>query len=99
MRIFIIAIAIAILGPCATTARAADDGSPLVVTLPESADHYLTYLFMFKKNNVPISMSPQQFCTKMDFGEAAFGIQPDEIKDNKIVAGNLDWVICRFKHK
>ena len=92
-------VAIAIFGMFATAAQAAaDDSSLVVVEFPDTATNLHVRLFVFKKNN--ISLSPQEFCSKMDYGDAVLGDPPDEIgKDNKVGPGKLEWVICRFNGK
>ncbi len=90
---------IAIIGFSTAAVRAADDSSPLVSTLPESARHLKSYLFMLKKNNISLRMSPEEFCRMMDYGTPVLFERPEEIKDDKIVPGKLEWVICRFGEK
>ncbi|MHB8267980.1 hypothetical protein [Bradyrhizobium sp.] len=98
MRTFLVALAI--FGTFATAVRAADDGSPLVGKFPDTAGNLSVYLFKLKDNHISLAMSAQEFCTKMDYGEALLFNRPDEIgKDNKVGPGKLDWVICRFKGK
>ena len=101
MRTFVAAIAM--LAMLATAVRAADDSppaSPLVGKLPDTASNLHVYLFTLKKNNMSVPTSAQEFCSKMDYGEAVLFERPDEIgKDNKVGPGKLDWVICRFKGK
>jgi hypothetical protein len=93
-----LAVALAIFGMFATAVQAADDGSP--VQYPDTAGNLHVYLFALKKGNISLAMSAQEFCTKMDYGEAVLFDRPDEIgKDNKAGPGKLDWVICRFKRK
>jgi hypothetical protein len=98
MRIFV-----AVLGICgmfATAVQAADGGSPVVGQLPDTASNLHAYLFTLKQNKILLPMGAQDFCTKMDYGEAVLSSRPDEIgKDNKVGPGALDWVICRFKGK
>lgn len=74
MRSFVIASAV--LAMFATAARAADDGpaaSPVAGKLPDTASTLSVYLFMLKKNNISLPMDPQEFCRKMDYGEAVLG--------------------------
>ena len=98
MRIFIVALAIS--GVLATAVQAADDSSSVAVEFPDTASSFHVYLFTLKKNKISLPMSPQEFCSKMDYGEAVSGERPGEIgKDNKVDPGALDWVICRFKTK
>jgi hypothetical protein len=102
MRSFVVALAI--LGMFATVVKAADDdssSSPVAGKLPDTSDNLSVYLFTLKKNDLSLKMSPQDFCTKMKYGEAVLGHQPDEIgEDGKAVSpGKLDWVICRYKAK
>jgi len=98
MRHFIAALAL--VGMSATAALAADDSAPVVGKLPDTAGNLSVYLFTLKKNNISLSMSPQEFCSKMDYGEAVLGNRPNEVgEDSKVVPGKLDWVICRFKGK
>jgi len=97
MRTFIVALAI--FGMFATAVQAADD-SPIVGKFPDTASQLSVVLFTLKKNNISLSMSPQEFCSKMDYGEAVLGRRPDEVgDDNKVGPGKLEWVICRFKGK
>jgi hypothetical protein len=98
MRFFIAALAI--FGLLATAVQAADDSSPIAGEFPDTASNLHVYLFTLKKNKISLPMSPQEFCTKMDYGEAVLGDRPDEIgKDNKVGPGALDWVICCYKGK
>jgi hypothetical protein len=67
MRTFVVAIAI--FGMFATAVRAADDSSPVVGQFPDTATNLHVYLFTLKKNNISLRMSPQEFCSKMDYGD------------------------------
>jgi hypothetical protein len=98
MRTFLVAIAI--LGMFASAARAAGDTLPLLVTLPDTEENLKVYLFNLKDNKILLSMTPQEFCHTMHYGEAVLGWQPTEPgKDDKGTPGKLNWVICRFKGK
>ena len=98
MRAFIIAIAIS--GMFATAVQAADDTSPVVGKFPDTASQLSVYLFKLKDNDISLEMSPQEFCSKLDYGEAMLSHRSYEVgEDKKIVPGELDWVICRFKGK
>jgi hypothetical protein len=89
----------AMVGFFAATAEAADDASPIVGQFPNTVGNMQQVLFTLKKNNISKSMSAEEFCRKLDYGEAVLWDRPDEIKNNAIVPGNLNWVICRFKNK
>jgi hypothetical protein len=98
MRIFIVAMAIC--GMFATAVQAADGVPPIVQQLPDTAANFHVYLFTLKQNKISLSMTAQEFCTRMDYGEAVLGDRPDEIgKDSKASPGKLEWVICKFKGK
>jgi hypothetical protein len=75
------------------------DGSSIAGQLPDTTDNLQTYLFQLKKNGISLKMKPQDFCSKMGYGNAVLGDQPDEIDDHKVAPGPLDWVICQFPHK
>ncbi len=93
-------IAAAILGLFATTVRAADDTSAIVGTFPDTEDNLKVVLFTLKENKIPLSISPQEFCAKMHYGEAVYGERAKDIgKDDKVSPGDLVWVICRYKGK
>jgi hypothetical protein len=99
MRTFVAAIAM--LAMLATAVCAADDSppaSPLVGKFPDTLNDCHVYLFMLKKNNITVKDGPHEFCKKMDYGDAAFWHQPNEIgpDEKSVTRGNLDWVICRF---
>jgi hypothetical protein len=97
MRTFVVALAT--LAMSATAVRAADD-SPVVGKFPDTKKSCHVYLFTLKKNNISLSMSAQEFCTKMDYGEAVLFSRPEEVgDDHKAVPGKLDWVICQFAEK
>jgi hypothetical protein len=103
MRAFVIAVAI--FGLSATAVQAADDDtSPVVGQFPDTANNYHVYLFTLKKNDISLQMNPQEFCEKMDYGDAVFpkkGRANDETDRDSgdKTAGDLEWVICRFKAK
>jgi hypothetical protein len=98
MRIFIMALAIT--GMLATAVQAADDTSPVVGKFPDTASNLSVYLFKLKDNDISLEMSPQEFCSKMDYGEAILSQRSYQTgEDKKVVPGGLDWVICRFKGK
>lgn len=93
-------IAIVLLVVCfATTASAADSASPIVGQFPTTMGNMQQVLFTLKKNELSLSMSAEEFCRKLDYGEAVLWDRPNEIKDHTIVPGNLNWVICRFKNR
>ena len=93
-------VAVLVLAGSIVAAGAADDASPVVGSLPDTAGNLKVYLFNLKKNGIALDMSPDEFCKKMDYGDAVFGDRPDEIdKDNKVGPGKLNWVICRYKGK
>jgi hypothetical protein len=96
MRTFVVTIAL--LGLFAAEVRAADDDmSPVIGRFPDTANNQHVYLFMLKKNDISLKISPHDFCTKMGYGEAVYGEQPKELgDDDKPAAGKLEWVICRF---
>jgi hypothetical protein len=89
----------AILWITMASVQAGDDGGPVVATFPETAEHFHVYLFKLKDNKIELNMSPETFCKQMDYGAPVFSDRSDEIKDNKVVPGKLNWVICRFKGK
>jgi hypothetical protein len=79
-------------------AQAADKPSSSIVgTLPGTEHNLQVVLFTLKDSKISLSVSPQDFCGKLDYGEAVFWDRPDEIKDHAVVPGNLNWVICKFK--
>lgn len=86
------------VGFFAATAEAADNASPIVGSFPNTAGNMQQVLFTLK-NEIPLSMSAQEFCRKLDYGEAVLWDRSNERKDQTIVPGNLNWVICRFKNK
>jgi hypothetical protein len=82
------------------TAEAADNTSPIVGPFPNTEGNMQQVLFTLKKNEISLPMNPQDFCKKLDYGEAVLWDRPDEIKDHTTIGpGNLNWVICRFKNK
>ncbi len=98
MRAFVVAIMI--LGMFSSAVHAADDTSPIVGAFPDTEDHLHVSLFTLKENKISLQISPQDFCTKMHYGEAVYGERAKEIgKDDKVSLGDLVWVICRFKDK
>jgi hypothetical protein len=91
---------VAIVGVFAATAEAADNTSPIVGQFPNTADNKQQVLFMLKQNEISLSMSAEEFCRKLDYGEAVLSDRPDEVKDHTtVVPGKLNWVICRFRNK
>ena len=104
MRAFVVAVAI--FGLLATAVQAADDDkSPVVGQFPDTASNYHVYLFTLTDNRISLEMKPQEFCNKMDYGDAVFPndgqASGEETGKNgaKIKAGALQRVICRFKSK
>ena len=99
MRGFLVTIASA--GLFATAVQAADS-SPVAGQLPDTPDHYHVYLFSLKKNGYSIKIRPADFCQHMQYGKAIFSHQDDDVMsvtDQKLIMGDLDWVICRFTEK
>ena len=93
-------IATAVLGLFVTAVHAADDTSAIVGTFPDTEDNLKVVLFTLKENKISLSMSPQEFCVKMHYGDAVYGERAkDAGKDDKVTLGDLVWVICRFKGK
>jgi hypothetical protein len=98
MRSFLVAFALSAM--FATAVQAADNTSPIVGQFPDTASNLHVYLFTLKENDLSLSMGAQEFCSKMDYGEAVFWHRPDEVgEDHKVAPGKLEWVICRFKGK
>jgi hypothetical protein len=100
MRTFVVALVIFGMFATAVQAaddKAADDTSAVVGQFPDTVSNLHVYLFKLLKNNISLSMSPQEFCSKMDYGKAV--LSEETGKDNKAGPGKLDWVICRFKAK
>jgi hypothetical protein len=91
--------AMATIGLFATGAQAADNASPIAGQFPATEDSMQVYLFMLKKNDISIDQTPQDFCGMLGYGKAVFWEQPRDVKDNTIVRGKLNWVICKFKGK
>jgi hypothetical protein len=82
------------------TAQAADKAastSPIVGQFPSTANNLQVVLFTLKDNKISLSISAQEFCSKLDYGDAVFWERPDEVKDHTAVPGNLNWVVCKFK--
>jgi hypothetical protein len=100
MRSFIIVFAsLWLLGAAAHAA----DSSPISGQLPDTANNFHVYIFELKKNGISLRMTPKEFCSQMDYGEPVFPLQQanDETgrDDHKVIVGELNWVICRFKNK
>jgi hypothetical protein len=98
-------VAVAVLGIFAAeaaftvAAEGADSASPIVGQFPNTEGNAQQLLFMLKKNDISEPISAQDFCRKLDYGEAVLWDRAEEIKEQAIVPGNLNWVVCRFKNK
>jgi hypothetical protein len=96
MRSLEIAI-ITIIGFFAATAQAADNASPIFGALPDPVVSGMKqYLFVLKKNDILLWMNGDDFCKQLDYGKAVLSDR-NEIKDNTLVQGPLNWVICEYK--
>lgn len=89
----------AVAAEFAAAAGAGDNASPIVGQFPNTEGNMQQILFTLKKNEISLSMSAQEFCKKLDYGEAVLWDRPDVVKDHTVSPGALNWVICRFKNK
>lgn len=90
-----LAVVVASCGAFAGAAQAAD--APQVSTqLPDTSHNVHVYLFQLKKNDIALPMEPNEFCKMMDYGTSVRGHRSQKIEEDKVVPGDLDWVICRF---
>jgi hypothetical protein len=82
----------------AAPARAADDAAPLFTKLPDDAQGNQVYLFQIKKSMLSFKdiITGQQFCTKMNYGEAVAEGKSKSLGPDDKVVDVLDWVICRI---
>ena len=92
---------IAGLGFLVTAAHAADDAAALATKLPDDTANNQVYLFQLKKSTLSFKdvTTGQQFCTKMNYGEAAAEGTSKAVGANDKVVDVLDWVICRMPGK
>ena len=91
-------VAVMIASLFTANAQAADNTSPVIGQFPQTEHDMQVYLFMLKKNDISLDMTPEEFCRTFDYGEAVKGDRSPQIKSNSIVPGPLNWVICRFKN-
>lgn len=78
--------------------KAADSTSPIAASLPQPKHDVQQYLFTLKANGISVDVTPQEFCKKLDYGEAVLSGPPvPEIKDSKVISV-ISWVICRFSN-
>jgi hypothetical protein len=80
------------------------DGPSISNQLPQNTKDQQVYLFMLKVNSISLHMKPQDFCSRLGYGDAVqnfWGQGADEIgKDGKTtIPGELQWVICQFPPK
>jgi hypothetical protein len=104
MRVLkIVAVAAISLFAATAVATAQDKGGaagalPLVTALPSPKHDEQQILFALKANGISQELTPQQFCSKMDYGNAViYGEPASEIKEEKVVKV-ISWVICRFSN-
>ena len=97
----LIALVYAIAASCAIIADGAHaaDAPQVSTQLPDTTHNVHVYLFQFKKNDISLQAEPDQFCTTMDYGTAVYGHRSQKIDGDKVVPGDLDWVICKFPTK
>ncbi len=105
-------LSIAILGLFATAARADDAAAAIVGKFPDNAHNppQQVLIFFLKKNGITLRITPDEFCSQMDYGQAAKYRHGDNGKvqdlaevgnpeideNNKTLPGTLNWVVCQF---